>query len=94
MAAASFEELDESGQVHSGRGAHEHMDVRPQNRHVDDLHILTGSSLVEVIVQERFGRLINHSESFVRCPNQMNEDLMRGHCLRMSFRIMLAEHRL
>jgi hypothetical protein len=36
---------------------------------------------VEVIVQECFGRLINHSESIVRCPNQVNEDLMGGQVL-------------
>src|SRR5262245_21137283 len=79
MTAASFEELDEAWQVYAGRGADKHVDVRPQNRHVDDLHILPGGSLVEVIVQERLGRLINHSQSLMRRPNQVNEELMCGH---------------
>ena len=51
-AAASFEELDEAREIQSGSRSHEHMNVRLQDRELNDLNVMTCRSLLEELLQE------------------------------------------
>src|SRR6185503_3813359 len=90
VAAPSLEKLYESRKVDSRGCTDNHMDVGLKNLEVYDLHVLPSCCLLEIIVEERLGRRVDHRETLVGRPNEMNEDLMCGHSLRMSFRTTLA----
>ncbi|HEX9294066.1 MAG TPA: hypothetical protein VF873_10280 [Gemmatimonadales bacterium] len=77
MAAPALEKLHQTGEIDAWRRPHDHVDVCPENFDVHDLHVLAGSGLLEIVVQERFCRLVYHRPALERGPYKVNEDLVR-----------------
>jgi hypothetical protein len=98
-AAPAFEELDKSRQIQPRWRSNHHMDVRFQNRQFDDLDVMTCSRLFEK-VREKCARVcVDHWQTIMRRPSEVNEDLVSRHVpdserVALSFRTVLAEHRL
>jgi hypothetical protein len=75
------------------------MDVRFQNRHLNDIDVMACSRLLEKVL-EKFARVcVDHRQTIMGRPSQVNEDLVSRHVpdsegVALSFRTVLAEHRL
>jgi hypothetical protein len=98
-AAPAFEELDKSRQIQPPWRSDQHMNVRFHNRQLDDIDVMTCGRLLEKVLEKSARLCVDHRQTIMRRPSQVNEDLVSRHvpdseCVVLSFRTVLAEHRL
>jgi len=71
--ATSFEELHKSGKIQPGWRSHQHVNVRLQNRELNDVDVMTSRSLLEEVFEKRLCGQIDHRETIKRRPGKMDK---------------------